>query len=49
MIHLEGIKGDVLELSTVLSRPFWQCEARLFCDGDVQADVADVELSIARH
>jgi hypothetical protein len=42
-IDLDSVEGDMLELSTELSRPFWQCEARLLCAGDVHADIAGVE------
>ena len=45
---LGAVEGDVLELSAVLPRPFWQCEVRLFCDGEVRADIVGVDLRLTR-
>jgi hypothetical protein len=46
IIDLGSVRGDVLELSTVVPRPLWKCEIRLFCDRDAEADVAAVELRL---
>ena len=48
VIDLDTVEGDVLTLSTVLSRPFSQCEVRLFCDSDVHAYITGMDISLAK-
>lgn len=48
VIDLGAVEGDVLTLSTILSRPFSQCEVRLFCDSDVHAYITGMDISLVR-
>jgi Sulfotransferase family len=46
-IDLAMLNDDFVEISTILTRPFAQCEVRLFCDGEVDACVVGVHIRAA--
>jgi hypothetical protein len=48
VIDLGAVEGNVLTLATVLSRPFSQCEVRLFCHSDVHADITGMDISLVK-